>query len=254
MGWIPSFKKPDSGSSGPEIVTWSEGTDEQIVAMLDAHYNGDIDIHDYWSVGDKRTVQLSAMTATDVGETHTAQNVTFILTDVGGKYLTDGVTECAFQVDQKDCLLENGYMNSSRTNTGGWKNSKRRVWCNDTYYNAIPETLRPIFKQYINQSGTGGGSSSGTESTVDYFALRAEIEVFNKITYSVTGEGSKVTYYLTSANRIKNAGDSSGSACAWFGRSPRSGAINAFCGVNINGSAAIPIANDNNFIAPFGVI
>lgn len=218
------------------IVSWANGSDREVVAMLAAHYARRINIHDYWSVGDERVVNLSAMAATGVGETHAAQSVTFVLSNAGGKYLADGVTECAYQWDQKNCLLEQGYMNASATNTGGWKESARRAWCNDVYYNAIPSTLRPIFKQFINQSGLGGGSTSGVEDTTDYVALRAEEEIFGSRTYSVAGEGLQVTYYQTSANRIKNLGDA-GSAIAWWERSPRSGSSSYFCAVNTSGGA-----------------
>lgn len=255
MSWIPSYKKP--GGGGLEIVTWADGTDEQIVAMLEAHYNGDIDIHDYWAVGDERTVSLSAMSAySPLMDTHAEQDVTFVLSEVGGKTLADGVTECAFQWDQKNSLLETGYgyMNESATNKGGWKNSARRAWCNDVYYNAIPETLRPIFKQYINQSGLGGGSSSGVENTTDYVALRAEEEIFGSRTYSVAGEGSQVTYYQTSANRIKKPGDAAGTVFVWWERSPRSGKSDGFCGVAKDGSAGIATATSGRGLAPFGCI
>lgn len=227
-------------NSGPKMVTWADGTDEEIVAMLEAHYNGDIDIHDYWTVGDERVVNLSAMAATGVGETHAAQSVTLVLSNAGGKYLADEVTECAFQWDQKNCLLETGYMNASDTNTGGWKNSARRTWCNNVYYNAIPATLRPIFKQHKNLSGLGNSSTSGVERTTDYVALRAEIEIFGTRSFSVEDEGSQVTYYQTSANRIKNLGDA-GSSSAWWERSPRS-KRSSFCSVNYDGNASSDFA------------
>lgn len=217
------------------IVSWANGSDAEVAAMLQAHYDGLIDIHDYWSVGDERVVNLSAMAATGVGETHAAQSVTLVLSNVGGKYLADGVTECAFQWDQKNSLLEIGYMNSSNTSQGGWKDCLRRAWCNNVYYNAIPATLRPIFKQHINQSGLGGGSSSGVEDTTDYIALRAEIEIYGSTTYSVAGEGSQLTYYQTTSNRIKNLGDA-GSASSWWERSPRSGSAAPFCSVNSSGN------------------
>lgn len=248
MGYFESRK-----GAGFSVVTWANGTDEEIAAMLQAHYAGKINIHDYWTVGDERVVNLSAMEATGVGESHAAQNVTLVLSNAGGKYLADGVTECAFQWDQKNALIKTGYMNSTSTNSGGWKNSARRTWCNSVYYNAIPSTLRPIFKQHINKSGLGGGSSGGTENTIDYIGLRAEIEVFGSLTYSVSGEGSQVTYYQTSANRIKKLGDA-GSVSDWCERSPRSGFSNRFCVVNNNGTASDGYPYTVRGLVLFGVI
>ena len=174
--------------------------------MLQAHYAGKINIYDYWTVGDERTVSLSAMEAIGVNESHVAQNVVFVLAHAGGKYLSDGVTQCAFQVDQKKALSENGNYNSTQSNVGGWKDSARRTWCNSVYKNAIPQTLIPIFKQFINQSGLGGGSTSGVQNTTDYFALRSEEEVTGEVIYAVSGEGSQVTWYETASNRRKTAG------------------------------------------------
>ena len=263
----PEIKKVYYGDSNNEavliedrslpIVTWADGTDEEISAMLEAHYAGLINIHDYWAVGDERTVQLSAMNATGVGESHVAQSVTMVLMNEGGKTLANGKT-CAFVVGQKNLLAngttrERGYMNSSSTNVGGWKGSARRTWCNETYYNAIASGFKALLKQFINKSGTGGGSSSGTEDTTDWTALPAEVEVFGSTTYSVSGEGSQFKYYETSANRIKKAGDS-GSATNWWGRSPNSGYSNYFCFVYSDGTARFGSASATHGLAPFGVI
>ena len=238
-----------------KIVTWANGTDEEIAAMLDAHYAGSIDITDYWTVGDERVVKLSAMEATGVGESHDAQSVRYVLTNVGGKTLAtpiNGKTTCAFQVDQKHSLMESGYMNSINDNTGGWKSSARRTWCNSVYKNAIPSTLIGIFKEFINQSGTGGGSTSGVEDTTDTFALRAEIEVLGSRTYSVANEGSQVTYYRTSSNRIKKADYNRDSP--YWERSPRRSETNRFCSVTSTGGADGPFASTTSGLALFGCI
>lgn len=237
-------------------VTWANGSDADIAAMLTAHYNNEIDIHDYWSVGDERTVTLSAMSATGVGESHAQQQVTFVLMNAGGKTLAtavNGHTECAFIVGQKNSLAERGYMNSSNTNTGGWNSSARRTWCNNVYKAAIPSDFRSLFKQHKNLSGTGGGSSSGTQQTTDYFALPAEIEVFGSTTYSVAGEGSQFKYYETSANRIKTQGEG-GSAYDWWERSHLSGYSSGFCDVYDSGYAGNASAANYRALAPFGCI
>lgn len=144
-------------------------------------------------------------------------------------------------------------MNSSNTNSGGWKNSARRTWCNSVFKNAIPAALRSIFKPFINKSGTGGSSTSGTEDTTDTFALPAEIEVFGSTTYSVAGEGSQFQWYKTAANRVKKCGDS-GSAYYWWERSPYSGDTTYFCFVYSDGTAYYYTASNGSLIAPFGCI
>ena len=247
MAWFRSQK-----SRGLKVCTWSGGTDEEIAAMLAAHYAGQIDIHDYWTVGDERTVSLSAMDATGVNESHPAQNVVLVLSNAGGKYLADGVTECAFQVDQKYCLggasaNENGYMNSDRTNIGGWKVTPRRTWCNSIYYNAFPSSLKPIFKQHINKNGIDNGGT--IENTLDYFALRAEIEIFGECTISVQGEGSQVKLYETQTYIQKNNS-------AYWGRSRDTANATSFLRVipNTPTRGYSYWSNNNLSIAPFGVI
>lgn len=246
-----------------DIVSWADGTDEQIVAMVNAADEGKINLADYWSVGDERQVTLSAMSATGVGESHVEQTVTFVLMNAGGKTLANatpgGRTECSFIVGMKNGFAngtsgEFGYMNSSNTNSGGWEASARRTWCNDVFRNAIPSTLRNIFKQHLNV--TANGSSSTTATSTDYFALPAEKEVFGSVPNANSTAETNLTqfeYYKTSANRIKKTGDS-GSAGSWWGRSPCSGVSNLFCSVGSVGNAGGDLASDTRLLAPFGCI
>ena len=255
MSWIPSYKKPGGGGGMPEIVTWSDGTDEQLVAMVQAHYDGLLDLHDYWAIGDERIVSLSAMAGLDINPTtYAAQNVVYVLSEVGGKYLADNVTECAFQVDQKNSLNEYLRTNpNDNTDVGGWKECPSRTWLNTTYKNALPSTFTSIFKEFINQSGVGN-KVDNVENTIDTFAFRAEIEVFGSRTYSVAGEGNQVKYYETSSNRIKQR---AGSDNNWWERSPGSSTTSSsqnFCNVNQSGNKAITNARNASGCSPFGVI
>ena len=241
---------------GSKIVTWADGTDEEIAAMLDLHYQNVIDITDYWSVGDERIVHLRPMSATYVGESHASQDVKLVLMNEGGKYFTTSInkhSQCAFIVGQKDCLNEVGYMNSSNTTGGGWENCSRRTWCNSVYKNALPSTLVGIFKQHQNR--TADGSTSVTIVTsIDYFALPSEKEVFGSVKYAnATAEASNTQfkYYETSSNRIKTV---NGSASRWWGRPPYDGQNDMFCQVANTGVTSAAQASGNFGIAPFGVI
>ena len=237
------------------LVSWSTGTDAEIKAMVDAYYTGELtleDIQSVWSIGDEREVALSAMAATGVRESHASQTVKFVLMNWGGKTLADDTT-CLAIVGQKNSLSESGNMNSSDTNTGGWNGSARRTWCNGVYKNAIPSDFRELFKQYKNNSGQGGGSSSGTQQTTDYFALPAEIEVLGSATYSVAGEGSQFKYYETSANRTKTMGEGGNPYVFWL-RSPYSGNSNRFCSVTFLGTINDSLGTAMNGLAPFGCI
>ena len=236
-----------------EIVPWSTGTDEQIAAMVAAADAGQIDLSDYWSAGDTRTVHLSAMSGSvsNANESHAAQNVQFVLTDPGHYTLASG-QPCNFVVLQKDCLKEAGVMNSQGINSGGWNNCPRRTWCNSVYRKAIPSTLRGIFKKFTTWTADGKGVSSFASS--DYFALFSEKEVFGSTTYansSAEANNSQLTWFKTSSNHIKRVNDS---ASGWWERSPYSGESYNFCCVTSSGRADWDNALYSRGLAPFGCI
>ena len=240
-----------AANAGPKIVSWADGTDEEVAAMVAAADAGQIDLSDYWKAGDTRTVHLSAMAATGVGESHAAQDVQFVLTDPGHYTLANGKA-CSFVVLQKDSLSEYCYMNSSATNSGGWNSCPRRTWCNSVYRNAIPASLRGIFKQFKVHTAIGIGSDS--KDSTDWFSLFSEKEVFGSTTYadsSAESKNSQLTWFKTSSNRIKKL---NGSARGWWERSPRSGSSSGFCGVTSSGNAGWYYASNSYGLAPFGCI
>lgn len=243
-----------SETPSPTIVSWNSGTDAEIVAMVQSADRGEINLSDYWHVGDEREVTLSAMATTGVGESHVEQTVTLVLMHAGGKTLNtpteSGRTTCSFVVGLKDILKEKGYMNSSNTNMGGWTSSARRTWCNSVFKGALPVNLAPIFKQFENKT-SAGNKSTVINTDVDWFALPSEIEIFGSTTYSASGEGAQFTWYETAANRIKKV---NGSAGAWWERSPRTSNTTYFCVVAGDGSGSYASASTTLGLAPFGVI
>ena len=239
-------------------VPWSTGSDAEIAAMIQAADNGEIDLHDYWAVGDTRTVSLSAMSATNVGESHAAQTVQLVLMDstCTGFTFTSGGGTPRFIVGMYNCLNETGYMNSSNTNVGGWSSSARRKWCNNEFYNSIPSTLRSIFKQFTWKQGQGGYNTSGLTTTQDYFGLPPEKAVFGSNSYSYSDEAALYanwSWYTDSSHRIKTV---NGSAYDWWECSPRAYTYNsdAFCYVYSDGFADISSASISRGLAPFGCI
>lgn len=239
-----------------KIVTFADGTDEEIAKMIQAHYNDKINIADYWAVGDMRTVHLSAMAATGVSESHRAQDVQFVIGDFNHDDLEtpiNGHTKAAITLLQKDCLMdatsasnvnngsadtEKGYMNSSNTNVGGWKDCARRKWCNNVYFKALPTIWQSMVKT-VNKKVSVGNGQSTIETVQDKIFLAAEIEIFGSTTYSVSGEGTQYQYYKNAtANRYKMPkwNHSSVSQLYWE-RSPRSGYATSFCNVDYNGEA-----------------
>lgn len=252
-----------------KIVTFADGTDEEIMAMIEAHYNNKINIQDYWSVGDKRNVNLSAMSATGVGESHRAQAVEFVIGDFEHDDLAtpiNGHSKAAVTLLQKDCLMdasnasnpvngsnntENGYMNSTSTNRGGWKNCARRTWCNNVYFSALPGAWQSMVKT-VNKKVSVGNNSSTIETVQDKIFLAAEIEIFNSTTYSFVGEGTQYQYYKNAtANRYKMPKwNLSYVSNIYWERSPYSGNTSSFCFVDSSGNANRNYANNAYGVAP----
>ena len=205
----------------------SDITNETSVVYLD---NGDI--HRKVSVGDQVTLSLNGTNyAFDIiGFNHDT------LTDTAayGEETATGKAGITFQMH--DCFATTGFkMNNSNTNSGGWKNSAMRTSTMAIMKGYLPSAWRSIIKPVNKVSGTGGDSSSGTETVSDSCFLLAEIEIFGSNRYSVSGEGTQYAYYKAGNSKVKYKG---GSAYAWWERSSRSGYSDFFCYVYSNGSAS----------------
>ena len=274
-GWVDGeyFKlvnKPEI-----KIVTWADGTDAEICAMVEAADAGEINLADYWAVGDIREVELSAMSATGVGESHSAQIVELVLMHVGEYKLysavASGRTTCSFVVGMKDCLAEPGCMinydealdfNEGAFRMGPWFDCSRRNWCNNVFKNAIPSTLFPIFKEFKAITAV---TRNNTEllGGLAWFALPAEREVFGP-GYGGDGEGRASTteaasaelfqfsWYQTEENRNKNYGIN-GDEADWWERSPDCDDVDSFCCVYAQYASGMS-GTEELGISPFGCI
>ena len=204
----------------------SDITNETAVIYLD---NGDI--HRKVSIGDQVTLSLNGTNyAFDIiGFNHD----TLTDTVAYGEETATGKAGITFQMHD---LFEKFYaMNSAHTNSGGWKNSAMRTSTMATMKSYLPSAWQTVIKQVNKDSGTGGGSTSGTETVSDSCFLLAEIEVFGSTTYSVSGEGTQYAYYKAGNSKVKNM---DGSASHWYERSPLSGNGKEFCMVGKYGDAS----------------
>ena len=241
----------EGAEGGGGVVTWTLGSDEEIAAMIAAADNGDIDLGDYWSVGDERIVALAAMNGNYSGgfsNSQLSQIVVFVLMDTGDNsgYKDVNNNTVNYVLGQKNCLLKPGRMNYSDTNNGSWPNCGMRTDLNNIYYNALPETFKNCLKQF---KVTTGYYASTNVTSNDYISLFAEKEVSGSRNSSTNDEANALTqieYYKTATNKIKQM---SGSNAAWWFRSPIRSNGSAF--VASNGSAQ---ASTELGIAPFGCI
>ena len=126
-------------------------------------------------------------------------------------------------------------MNSSNTNSGGWKNSAMRTSTMATMKNYLPSAWQTVIKPVNKASGTGGGSTIGTEIVSDNCFLLSEIEIFGSTEYSVTGEGTQYAYYKAGNSKVKNHLNDSDH---WWTRSTNPGTSDDFCHVFLLGTAS----------------
>ena len=221
-----------SGISAEKMSLYAEliSNNASITNKTSVVYIDDGANHYKVSIGDQVTLSLNgANYAFDIiGFNHDT------LTDANayGKATATGKAGITFQMHD---LFETSYkMNSSNTNSGGWKNSIMRTSTMPIMKGYLPQAWQKAIKPVNKASGLGGGSSSGTETVSDSCFLLAEIEVFGSTPYSVSGEGTQYAYYKAGNSKVKNNVDN---ANHWWERSPYSGDGKSFCVVYMNGSA-----------------
>ena len=237
-----------------KIVTWAGGTDAEIVAMIEEARKGYINLADYWTVGDVRTISLSAMAATGVGETHAAQNVNIVISEFGGKTLEDG-TECLLQYDFQNCLAEIGYMVSSNNNTGGYESSPRMTWCDNVCFAALPSWLQSVSRRFKTKTFNGGTTTTVNDG-LHKLALRTEKEVLGTRAYSHANEANVNTqpsYYTVSVNRVKGLGIG-GEVTAWWTGSAHNNVSQNWCYITTAGTGERAGCMQKYGIAPYGCI
>ena len=255
----------------PTIKPWATATDAEIADMLTAHYNGLIDLstEEGWEVGSKRSIALSAMSATGVSESHHADSYDFVI--IGHKHddLTtpiNGVTKAAITVQMDRILYKNttdetytssspsaadegGYMNSTNTNVGGWTSSARRTWCNSVFYNAVESGIKTLIKPVVKLT-SAGNASSVINSDNDNVFLLSEIEVFGITNYSALGEGSQYSYFGTASNIYKKPSEDTNNSAYWWERSPYASGATRFCRVSREGATSSNNASNTFGLAP----
>lgn len=199
-------------------------------------------VHRKVSVGDQVTLALNGTNYTFdvIGFNHD----TLTTSTAYGATTKTGKAGITFQMH--DLFATTYVMNSSNTNSGGWKSSAMRTSTMATMKGYLPAAWQTAIKPVNKASGTGGGSSSGTETVSDSCFLLAEIEIFGSTTYSVSGEGTQYAYYKAGNSKVKNKG---GSAYYWWERSPSSGYSNYFCRVSSSGYANNYYANGSYGVA-----
>ena len=230
-----SYTSGLSGMSAHDVSLFAEAisNNSDITNATSTVYVDFVDVHRKISVGDQVTLPLDGTNyAFDViGFNHD----TLTTSTAYGVATATGKAGITFQMH--DLFATSFAMNDSRTNVGGWKGSKMRTSTMATMKGYLPSDWQTAIKPVNKASGTGGGSSSGTETVSDNCFLLAEVEIFGNSLLSVAGEGVQYAYYKDGNSKIKKR---NGSATIWRARSPYDEDSIRFClvvssGITSNG-------------------
>lgn len=217
----------------------------------------------YWSIGDRKEVTLNGTVghlslsnyttyAYIIGFNHNAsvEGTNRIHFQLAKTALSGGTDVALCDSSYKSAVSTTGYfsMNSSQTNSGGWKSSQMRTnICgtslssySGTIIAVIPAALRAVLKSVTKYTDNTGNSSaaSAVTATTDYFFLLSEYEVFGTISKGNTNESSKqaqYSYYSAGNSKVKHNHSATSTAVFWWLRSPSDVYSNYFAGVFLNG-------------------
>lgn len=226
-----------------------------------------------WAVGDRKEIVLNgtisklslsnySVCVFILGFNHNAslEGNNTIHFQIGKTALTGGKDICMISGHDDNSDF---YMNTSGTNSGGWKSSYMRnnilgtsvSSYNGTFIGALPADLRAVLKpvqKYTNNTGNSSSQSAVT-ATTDYMFLLGEPEVFGSATYANSYEANyqeQYTYYASGNSKVKYRHDSTGSTALWWERSPIAGGSGIFCCVYSSGTAYYFGANYSFGVAP----
>lgn len=189
-------------------------------------------VPDSWAVGDSKMMTI---------------NSTDYQIDIIGKnhdtYTAGGTAPLTFQMH--NCYAETRLMNSSNTNSVGWTSCAMRQTHLPAIIALMPTEVQNGIRE-VNKLTSAGSQSSTINTTADKLFLLSEIEIFGSVSYSKSGEGTQYDYYKAGNSKVKNR---SGSAYAWWERSPRGSNSTSFCRVTTDGSTGYAAASSAGGVA-----
>ena len=217
----------------------------------------------YWAVGDRIGIQVNGSFG---GLTLNTTVYAFILgfnhnQSVEGNGIdfqfgkTSSGTDIAF-VNSYGSTGTGFCMNTSNTNSGGWKSSYMNTTICPAFLNALPSAWRNAIKsctKYSDNTGGGNNTASYVTATTQKIFLLAEFEVHGTRYYANSAEQTyqkQYDYYKNGNSKVKYQHSSTGSACTWWLRSVYAANAAPFCFVSTGGSAGDNDAYDSRGFAP----
>ena len=216
-----------TGIKPPYEANFSDNTWEQIIAACQRNT-----IPETWAVGNQKTMTINGISyqIDIIGKNHDT-------------YTAGGTAPLTFQLH--DCYGETKNMNSSDTNSGGWKNSAMRTTHLPAILALMPTEVRSGIREVSKKASVGGGSTT-IETVSDKLFLLSEVEIFDSTTNSAAGEGTQYDYYKAGNSKVKKQ---NGSAAYWWERSPYAIGSARFCLTGSNGDAGRNYASNARGVA-----
>ncbi len=236
--------------------------------MLEAHYNGKINISDYWHVGDTRIMHLNAMSkTTGASESHVAQDMTMVIIGIEHDNLKtpiNGKTKAAITLQCREVLGNNGVIEfggiagAQNQSTPNYQQNPRRTWLNETFVNSLPNIIKSLIKTIIKKNIANHNSNPGAgHDTEDKAFLTSYPEMVGAVSYeyykgSVELEGNQYDYYKTTSNRIKRINNNGigGNSTEYWLRSPGAGYSDYHLCIVKSGSVEFTTSNSMLSLAP----
>ena len=134
-------------------------------------------------------------------------------------------------------------MNTTNTNSGGWKNSHMMKTICPAFLNALPAAWRSAIKnctKYSDNTGGGNDTASYVTATTQKIFLLAEFEVHGTRYYANSAEKNyqaQYDYYRAGNSKVHYRHNATGAAAFVWCRSVYSSYSYFFCRVNTDGSA-----------------
>lgn len=172
-----------------------------------------------WVVGDSKTMTINGANyqIDIIGKSHDDY--------------TDGSGKAPLTFQLHDCYADVEDMNSSNTNSGGWKNSEMRTTDLPAILALMPTEVQNGIRE-VSKKTSVGGASSMIEAVSDKLFLLSEVEIFGSTSHSEAGEGTQYAYYKAGNRKVKKV---SGYDHVWWERSPRASNATDFCCVSSGG-------------------
>ena len=207
---------------------FANNTWEQIIAAC--HNN---EVPDTWNVADHKPMTING--------------VDYQIDIIGKNHddYSDGSGKAPLTFQLHDCYGAKYTMNRFGSTDGGWADCAMRRTHLPAILALMPAAVQSGIRE-VNKLTSEGNGSAAINTTADKLFLLSEIEIFDHVIYSKSGEGTGYDYYKAGNSKVKNL---NGSADYWWDRSPDSGYIANFCVVSDRGGGTSSNSSIKNGVA-----